>query len=79
MSTLVGVHSVLEALKAGRPIDRLLVARGAGGQRMQEIIELCRAASIPVRFEPRSALDRLAGGSAHQGILAMAAEQRYAA
>ena len=79
MSTLVGVHSVLEALRAGRSIDRLLVARGAGGQRMQEIIELCRSASIPVRFEPRDALDRLAGGTAHQGILAVAAVQRYAA
>jgi len=79
MSTLVGVHSVLEALRAGRSIDRLLVARGAGGERMQEIIELCRSASIPVRFEPRNALDRLAGGTNHQGILAVAAAQRYAA
>ena len=79
MSTLVGVHSVLEALRAGRSIDRLLVARGAGGQRMQEIIELCRSASIPVRFEPRNALDKLAGGTNHQGILAVAAAQRYAA
>jgi len=78
MSTLVGVHSVLEALRAGRSIDRLLVARGAGGQRMQEIIDLCRSASIPVRFEPRAALDKLAGGTTHQGILAVAAAQRYA-
>ncbi len=79
MSTLVGVHSVMEALKAGRPIDRLLVARGAGGHRLQELIELCRSASVPVRFEPRDALDRLAGGATHQGIVAVAAARRYAA
>jgi len=79
MSTLVGVHAVLEALRAGRSVDRLLVARGAGGQRLQEIIDLSRAASIPLRFEPRGALDRLAGGTAHQGIVAVAAAQRYAA
>jgi 23S rRNA (guanosine2251-2'-O)-methyltransferase len=78
MSTLVGIHPVLEALKAGRAIDRLLVARGAGGERLQQIIQLCRSASVPVRFEPRSALDRLAGGSSHQGIVAVAAARGYA-
>jgi 23S rRNA (guanosine2251-2'-O)-methyltransferase len=45
---------------------------------VQEIIDLARRASIPVRFEPRAALDRLAGTSAHQGVVAMAAAQRYA-
>lgn len=39
---------------------------------------MCRAASIPVRFEPREALDRL-GGGAHQGVVAMGAAHRYLA
>jgi len=54
------------------------VAQGAGGPRVQEIIDLARRASIPVRFEPRAALDRLAGTSAHQGVVALGAAQRYA-
>ena len=37
------------------------MAQGAGGPRLQEIIDLARRASVPVRFEPRAALDRLAG------------------
>src|SRR4051812_8029472 len=45
---------------------------------MQEVIDLARRASIPVRFEPRSALDRLAGSSAHQGVVAIGAARQYA-
>ncbi|HSW48711.1 MAG TPA: 23S rRNA (guanosine(2251)-2'-O)-methyltransferase RlmB [Bryobacteraceae bacterium] len=78
MAVLVGVHPVLEALRAGRSIDRVLIARGAAGHRLQEVIDLCRAQSIALRFEPREALDRLAGGAAHQGIAALGAAQRYA-
>ena len=56
----------------------MLVAKGAGGPRLQEIIDLARRASIPVRFEARAALDRLAGSSAHQGVVAVGAAQHYA-
>lgn len=70
---LLGINPVREALRAGRPLDRVLVAKGAGGQRLQEIIDLCRQAGITVRFEPRPALDRVANDAAHQGIVAFAA------
>lgn len=56
----------------------MLIARGAGGPRLQEIIDACRERSVPVRFEPRDALDRASGGATHQGIVAFAAAQRYA-
>jgi len=78
VSILSGIHPIVEALKAKRPLERVLVAQGAGGPRMQEVIDLARRSSIPVRFEPRSALDRLAGTSAHQGVVAMGAARHYA-
>ena len=78
MAILSGIHPVAEALRAKRPLERILVAQGAGGPRMQEIIEMARRASVPVRFEPRSALDRLAGSAAHQGVVAMGAANKYA-
>src|SRR3954453_12300646 len=78
MSVLSGIHPILEALKTKRPLDRILVAQGAGGPRLQEVIDLARRASVPVRFEPRSALDRLAGSSAHQGVVAMGGARQYA-
>ena len=61
MPILSGIHPVAEALRAGHSLERVLVAQGAGGPRLQEIIDLARRASVPVRFEPRAALDRLAG------------------
>ena len=68
----------MEALRAGRPLDRVLIARGAGGTRLQEIVDLARRSSIPLRFEPRDALERLAGGQAHQGVVAFGAARKYA-
>jgi 23S rRNA (guanosine2251-2'-O)-methyltransferase len=75
---LAGIHPVREALKAGRTLDRILVARGAGGPRLQEIIDLAREHSVPVRFEPREALDRASNNATHQGVVAFGAAERYA-
>lgn len=75
---LTGFHPVIEALRAGRPLERVLVAKGAGGPRVQEVVDLARGRSTPVRFEPRSSLDRLAGSSAHQGVVALGAAEKYA-
>jgi len=78
LAILIGIHPVAEALRAGRPLDRVLVAKGAGGPRVQEIVELSRKNSTPLRFEDRGALDRLAGSAAHQGVVALGAAKRYA-
>jgi 23S rRNA (guanosine2251-2'-O)-methyltransferase len=78
MSILSGIHPVAEALRASHPLERVLVAQGAGGPRVQEIIDMARRASVPVRFEQRSSLDRLAGSSAHQGVVALGAARKYA-
>jgi 23S rRNA (guanosine2251-2'-O)-methyltransferase len=75
---VAGVHPVREALLAGRAFDRVLVARGAGGPRLQEIIDLARERSITVRFEPRDALDRIANSATHQGVVAVGDAHEYA-
>src|SRR5450756_2327942 len=75
---LAGIHPVREALRAGRHVDRVLIARGSGGPRLQEIIELCRERGIPIRFEPREALDRASNNAQHQGIVAFGAVHGYA-
>lgn len=77
MAVLSGIHPVTEALRAGRPLDRVLVAQGAGGPRLQVIVDLARQAEVPVRFEPRAALDRVAGTPAHQGVVALGAAKQY--
>ena len=78
MPVLSGIHPVAEALRAQHPLERLLVAQGAGGPRLQEIIDMARRAGVPIRFETRASLDRLAGSSAHQGVVALGAARKYA-
>ena len=72
MSKLLGIHSIREALEAGRAIERIVVARGRGGDRVEEIVRLARSRNVPVRFENREAVSRLAGTEQHQGIVALA-------
>jgi 23S rRNA (guanosine2251-2'-O)-methyltransferase len=79
VAVLIGIHPVTEALRAGRPLERVLIARGAGGHRLQEAIDLARKSGTTLRFEDRSALDRLAGVKSHQGIVALGSEKKYAA
>ncbi len=74
---LAGVHPVREALRAHRPLDKVLIAKGASGPRLQEIVEICRAESIPLRFEPREILDRAAKDVPHQGVIAFGAAHKY--
>src|SRR5579864_7392511 len=78
MSLLAGIHPVREALRAGRPIDYVLIARGSAGPRLQELIDLCRERAVPVRFEPREHLDRASGSAPHQGVVAFGAAEQYA-
>ncbi len=76
---LYGLLPVLEALRAGvRSIERLTISEGAQTHRLRELIELARAANIPVRRLSRAELTRLLGDVNHQGVVADIAAARYA-
>lgn len=76
MSKLTGIHAVREALAAGRALERVVIARGRGGERIEELVRLARAQGVPVRFEDRVHLDRLTGGANHQGVVGLAGASR---
>lgn len=78
LALLIGIHPVIEALRTKHPLERILVARGTGGPRVQEVVELARVSGVPVRFEERGALDRVAGVKSHQGVVALGAATQYA-
>jgi 23S rRNA (guanosine2251-2'-O)-methyltransferase len=78
VSPLVGIHPVREALRAGRPLEQVMIVKGAGGPRIEEIIELCRERKIPIRYEARAQIERAAKGAAHQGVVAFGAAEIYA-
>jgi 23S rRNA (guanosine2251-2'-O)-methyltransferase len=73
----IGIHPVLEALRAHRPLSRVVIAKGPASSRLREIIDLCRGQAVSLRFESREVLDRLSGGAAHQGVIALGAAHQY--
>src|SRR5579862_59835 len=73
MNWLTGFHAVEEALAAGRALDRIVIARGRHGERVEEVVRLAKSRGVPVRFEDRQQVDRLAGTRDHQGIAALVA------
>jgi 23S rRNA (guanosine2251-2'-O)-methyltransferase len=77
--TIEGRQPVVEALRSGRPINRILIARDA--QRtgvVAEIIGLARERKVPFEFLDSRALDRAASIPTHQGVVAMVAATQYA-
>jgi 23S rRNA (guanosine2251-2'-O)-methyltransferase len=76
---LIGINPVLEALKAGRPIQRILVAeRRRQDREVHAIIRLARERGIEVRSAGRDDLSREFPGVVHQGVIAIAAAKPYA-
>src|ERR1700685_3099022 len=73
MNWLTGFHAVEEALAAGRPLDRILVAKGRHGERVEAVVQLAKSRGVPVRFEDRAQVDRAAGTRESQDIAALAA------
>lgn len=66
---VAGRNPVTEALRSGRGIEKILVADGAGGS-IKQIIALACDRRIPIHYVKKVALDRAAGGEAHQGVVA---------
>lgn len=75
---LFGVHPVFEMLKAGkRPVERLCILKGRAGGKIHEMIGLARAREIPIHFEHKPVLDRMAPSEKHQGVVAVVGVKHY--
>lgn len=71
-----GRRACAEALKAGVPLKRALVATGDAS--LGSLVKQLSAAGIPVEEVPRERLDALSSHGAHQGIACQVAPYRYA-
>lgn len=72
MHYIYGLNPVLEALRAGRRrISQIYVAQGARQARLEELMQVARRNSIPVKLEKRQVLDRFVPEAHHQGVVAV--------
>ncbi|MDR3551650.1 MAG: 23S rRNA (guanosine(2251)-2'-O)-methyltransferase RlmB [Clostridia bacterium] len=75
---IAGRNPVTEALRSGRAIDHVLIAKDTEGGPLLRIRALCRERDIVVKDTARARLDALCGGLNHQGVAAVAAAHEYA-
>lgn len=72
-----GRNAVLEAIRAGKTIDRLYVQDGLKDGPVNTIIREAKKAGVFVRFESKDRLNQLSESKNHQGVIAQIAAYRY--
>lgn len=75
---IAGRNAVHEALRSGRAIDSLYIARGDRSGSLGAIAALAKKLDIPVKEADPVKLDHLCAGAVHQGVVAVAAAKAYA-
>ena len=75
---IAGKHPVLEALKAGRDINKIWIAEGGNRHVTQPIVAEAKKLGIVVQFVDKRKLDQTVQDVPHQGVIAQAAAYRYA-
>ncbi len=75
---ITGRNPVLEALRAGRPIQKIQLARNIGRHStIAEIVHLAQGRGIPLEYVPSEAFRKYSGAVWHQGVIAYPAAKAY--
>lgn len=72
-----GRNSVMEALRSGRPIDKLIVQNGEKHGSIIKILALAKEKKIAVSYADKAKLDKISSSHSHQGIVAYVAAKEY--
>lgn len=73
---IFGIHAVLEAVQAGKDLDKVLIRRGAGSNLIKKLQAVLGPMEIPVQQVPVEKLNRITGKN-HQGVIAYLSEVSY--
>jgi len=66
---IFGIRAVIEAVKSGKQIDKLMIRSGLKGELFFELMELVREMQIPMQYVPNERINRVTMKN-HQGVLA---------
>ena len=73
---IYGIHAVLEALEAGKDIDKIFLSKTLNEETSKDISARARQLRVPVQRVPVQKIDRITRRN-HQGVLAMMAAVTY--
>lgn len=74
---IIGRNPVLEAIKSGRDIDKILVKKGDTEGSIVPLIKKARELKIPIIEADKGKLDSISEGGNHQGVVAYVAAHSY--
>ena len=73
---IYGIHPVMEALEAGKPLDKVMIQRGLRHETLQKVLRHLKKFNTPFQFVPKTKLDRTTGKN-HQGLIAFLSPVEY--
>lgn len=73
---IFGIHPVLEAIKSGREIDKVVFQNGVKSPQMAELHQLIKAAKVPYQYVPLERINRITYKN-HQGVVAIISPITY--
>jgi 23S rRNA (guanosine2251-2'-O)-methyltransferase len=73
---IFGTRAVIEAIAAGREIDRILVQKGLSNALYHELRKALRGDTVPIQFVPPEKLRKITDRN-HQGVIAYVTEVHY--
>lgn len=69
MAALTSLHALIEALRDGVPVNKVLISRSRQDGKIRTVIDLCRRQGVIFQLVPAEAVDRKAGAR-NQGVWA---------
>ncbi|MFI3331005.1 MAG: 23S rRNA (guanosine(2251)-2'-O)-methyltransferase RlmB [Rikenellaceae bacterium] len=76
-NTIFGIRPVLEALESGKELEKVYMKKGADGQLITELRQICVRAGVKVQDVPIEKLNKITRLN-HQGVIAVVSTVEYA-
>lgn len=73
---IFGIHPVIEAIRSGKEMEKVLLQKGLRGEGFRELFGLCKELGLHVQFVPPEKLNGLSKQN-HQGVIAYLSEISY--
>ena len=70
---IYGIRAIIEAIRSGKEVDKLLLSKQAGGDLFKDLFALARENNVPTQFVPLEKLNRMTYKN-HQGAIAYISE-----
>lgn len=74
---IYGTRAVMEAIAAGKEIEKIMIQSGLSNDLIKELITIARTRNVPITFVPMEKLKRMSSKN-HQGVICLLASVSFA-